>query len=505
MDRFNVVCIIALALLAGLISSCKKKDVGGVSNTTGWEFGNADNGGFTVADYVEQKTGPGLVLIEGGAFIMGQTQQDVMYDWNNFKRTVTVSSFYMDENEVSNVDYREYLYWTRRVFGEVYPEVYVKALPDTLVWRKPLAYNEPYVDYYFRHPAYNNYPVVGISWLQADNYCTWRTDRVNEQILVDEGILDHNPMDQQGDNNFNTEAYYAGQYEGQVRKKLPSNNPNDPEGGRNVTMEDGILLPKYQLPTEAEWEYAALAIIGNSIDERIYSRKLYPWNGHYMRNDTKENLGLMRANFQRGRGDMMGVAGYLNDNASITSPIDAYWPNDYGLYCMSGNVNEWVRDVFRQVSFVDVDGFNPFRGNVFKTILRNTDGTIEQKDSLGRIPFREVTLEESMNRENYQKADNINYNDGDIKSSIVPGGDWNAESGTEERGSNRMYNNGKNNKDANMSSMVNDHSRVYKGGSWQDRPYWLIPGTRRFLDESKSTRDIGFRCSMLRVGSPTGY
>ena len=117
---------------------------------------------------------------------MGRVQEDVMYDWNNPIRRVTVSSFYMDETEIRNVDYKMYLWWLKRVYVD-YPEVHMRALPDTLVWRSPLGYNEPYVQYYFRHPSYNNYPVVGVNWLQANDYCLWRTDRVNERILVEEG------------------------------------------------------------------------------------------------------------------------------------------------------------------------------------------------------------------------------------------------------------------------------------------------------------------------------
>ena len=86
----------------------------------------------------------------------GQTEQDVNYHWNNIPRRITVASFYMDQTEGRNVDYREYLHWIRRVFID-YPEVYRNALPDSLVWRSALAFNEPYVEYYFRHPAYNEY------------------------------------------------------------------------------------------------------------------------------------------------------------------------------------------------------------------------------------------------------------------------------------------------------------------------------------------------------------
>jgi sulfatase modifying factor 1 len=102
-------------------------------------------------------------------------------------KRVTIASFYMDESEVSNLDYREYLFWLRRVYPEN-PEKYQTALPDTLVWREKLAYNEPYVSNYLRHPAYGKYPVVGVSWKQADAYSKWRTDRVNEGILVEKGM-----------------------------------------------------------------------------------------------------------------------------------------------------------------------------------------------------------------------------------------------------------------------------------------------------------------------------
>jgi gliding motility-associated lipoprotein GldJ len=463
------------------------------SPTTGWGYNNPDLGGYEVKTGHEQRTGPGLVFVEGGSFTMGRVEQDVMYDWNNMPRRVTVASFYMDETEVRNVDYREYLYWISRVFVD-YPEVYRKALPDTLVWRDPMAYNEPYVEYYFRHPSYNTYPVVGVNWLQANDYAAWRTDRVNEMILIEEGILEMDP-NQIGEENFNTEAYLAGQYEGLVRQNLESLDPN--KESRRVMLEDGLLLPKYRLPTEAEWEYAALGLIGNSYDERIYERRIYPWNGHHLRNDDKKNRGDMMANFVRGRGDMMGVAGALNDAGAITVPVKSYWPNDYGLYCMAGNVNEWVLDVYRPLSFEDFNEFRPFRGNVFKTLVRDEEGNVAEKDSLGRLRYREITDEEAMNRDNYNRADYRNYKDGDYESSIQ----YASEDAEKGPGSNRMYL-----READKpSSLVNDETRVYKGGSWKDRAYWLSPGTRRFMDQEKSSDDLGFRCAMTRVGSPSAY
>jgi formylglycine-generating enzyme len=484
-----------VTLIALILSACGggSKDT---SSTTNWKYNDPDNGGFEVKYGYEQETGPGLVLIEGGTFTMGRVEQDVLYDWNNTPRRVTVSSFYMDQTEIRNVDYREYLYWIHRVFVD-YPEVYRKAVPDTLVWRRPMAYNEPYVKYYFRHPAYNEYPVVGINWLQATDYCVWRTDRVNEKILIDQGILNPDP-NQIGAENFNTESYLVGQYEGLVNKNLPSLDPN--QDTRRVKLEDGILLPRYRLPTEAEWEFAALALVGNSYEERVYERRIYPWDGHNMRMDQRSDRGEMRANFVRGRGDMMGVAGDLNDNGSIPAPVNSYWPNDYGLYCMAGNVNEWVQDVYRPLTYEDFDEFNPYRGNIFTTLVTDEEGNIAEKDSLGRLRYREISEDEAINRWNYKKADYRNYRDGDYESSIIEGGDWAAGANTQERGSARMYrlNPG------DESSLISDDSRVYKGGSWRDRAYWLSPGTRRYLDEQSSRDDLGFRCAMIRVGSPGG-
>jgi len=350
------------------------------SATTGWAYNDPDNGGFEVIPYEEQETGPGLVLIEGGTFVMGRTEQDVHYDWSNQPRRITVPSFYMDMTEVRNIDYLEYVHWLKRVYNDENPRLIQKALPDSLVWRQKLSYNEPYVDYYLRHPAYRDYPVVGVNWLQARDYCSWRSDRVNEYILVSIGILNHQQTPT-SDNHFNTDAYMIASITGigeESDKQLIDISPNG-GGVRRARMEDGILLPKYRLPTEAEWEYAALGLIGNTMYERVVERRLYPWNGHITRTDAATNYGDMVANFRRGRGDYMGVAGNLNDAADITAPVYAYWPNDYGLYNMAGNVSEWVMDIYRPLSFEDMEAHNSFRGNVYKTYVRDNTGAIADK------------------------------------------------------------------------------------------------------------------------------
>ena len=495
--------LLTTVLFTIVLISCQNEK----SSVTGWNYNDKKNGDFQKMPFLDQETGPNLVLIEGGTFVMGRVLDDVMGDWNNIPRRVTVSSYYMDETEISNFHWLEYLYWLQRVFKADYPEVYERALPDTLVWRSRLGYNEPYVDYYLRHPAYRDYPVVGVSWKQATEFCLWRTDRVNEQILVREGLYNHNP-NQIAEDNFNTDAYLWGQYEGEKRKDgLPYDGPNSP-GYRNVKMEDGILLPKYRLPTEAEWEYAAYGLIGNSLGENVIERRQWPWNGHAVRNPNEEYIGEYLANFKRGRGDNMGVAGKLNDNGDITTPVYSYWPNDYGLYNMAGNVSEWVMDVYRPLSHEDMDDFRPFRGNVFEKYETDEDGYILPKDSLGRMQKTKVTPEDAANRRNYRRSDNINYVDGDQQSQASVGGAaWGEFKKNEgQKGPNGeslgMY-------DADYSksaaaSLVTDRTRVYKGASWKDRAYWMNPGTRRFLDEELATNYLGFRCAMDRVGSPTG-
>src|SRR5215510_12341891 len=97
-----------------LFSSCGKER----SSITGWNYNDPKNGGFEVVPYDEQETGPGLVLIEGGTFTQGRTEDDLrgMFDeWDNIPRRMTVSSFYMDETEIANIHYLEYLYWLSRV------------------------------------------------------------------------------------------------------------------------------------------------------------------------------------------------------------------------------------------------------------------------------------------------------------------------------------------------------------------------------------------------------
>jgi len=472
--------LMTIALTASVImGSCSKG--GESSDATGWKYNDPEWGGFEKLEYDGQITGPNLVLIEGGTFSMGLTQEDVTFEWNNIPRRVTVSSFYMDETEVSNIFYREYLHWIKSRYVS-YGEVFKKSLPDTLVWREELAYNEPLVQTYFRHPSYDDYPVVGVNWHQANDYSKWRSNRVNQMILIERGILNPTP-DAKDSDVFDTEAYLAGQYQGNVRKNMPDLVTG---GERPVKFEDGILLPDYTLPTEAEWEYAALALQGNqasSKDELITDRRFFPWDGNTARYKTRNGTqGKILANFKRGRGDYMGMAGALNDNASTPGPVRQYLPNDFGLYNMAGNVSEWTLDVYRPLTFgslkdTEQQDLNPYRGNVFQEKIIDEDGNFVEKDSLGRLKYRNVEDEEVLDRENYQKGNVKNYEDDDDESI--------------------QYGYG-------VTTLINDESRVIKGGSWADRLAWLSPGARRFKQETKSDSKLGFRCKMIRVGAAAG-
>jgi gliding motility-associated lipoprotein GldJ len=225
--------------------------------------------------------------------------------------------------------------------------------------------------------------------------------------------------------------------------------------------------------------------------ERVVERRVYPWNGTVVRSDEKKYYGQFLANFKRGRGDYMGVAGSLNDGSDLPAEVASYWPNDYGLYNMAGNVAEWVLDVYRPLSFEDVSDYAPFRGNVFTTKVTDEEGFLAPKDSLGRIKYRPVTTEESKDRFNYRSANQINYVDGDYQSTINP--DWTTPPSDTVNTTNLMYEYGK-------TSLISDKSRVYKGGSWKDPAFYLSPAVRRYMNEDQATNFIGFRCAMGRVG-----
>ncbi|THU41452.1 gliding motility-associated lipoprotein [Niastella caeni] len=326
--------------------------------------------GVSAAPKYSMTKPPGMVYIPPGTFHMGPSDEDVNYAYTARNKQISINGFWMDATEITNNEYRQFVQWVRdsigatllqygkeqdgtfsidwkkaktikwedkatiekidqlilspenRVFGkkEIDPSklIYhsekfelkeaasrenvgrprsqfiikknVPIYPDTLVWIRDFSYsyNEPMTKRYFNHPAFGNYPVVGVNWKQATAFCEWRTHYLNSYL---------------------------------ESKKKPTESD-------------------FRLPTEAEWEYAARG--GRS-------QSMFPWGNYYLRN----RKGCLLANFKPGRGN------YPEDGAFYTARADAYWPNDFGLYCMSGNVAEWTSSLFYEGSYNFQHDMNP--------------------------------------------------------------------------------------------------------------------------------------------------
>ena len=367
MKKLLKISALALVGLPILLSSCGNSGSGqlvGVQNRIQWY----------------QPDPYGMLYLPMGSYNMGPSDQDVPYASTAKSKTVSVQAFYMDETEITNNEYRQFVHWVRdsiahRIIGEevdeehlfmvdrydqdyntphinwnsriewsepeerealevmYYPEferfkgrremdgrkldyeyfwidyrdaarkggsgaplrqrgmtdrsVFIKrdvinVYPDTLVWVHDFTYsfNEPMTKMYFSHPAFDDYPVVGVTWKQARAFCIWRTDLLNNYLL-----------------------------------KI-----------------GGVRVQDFRLPTESEWEYAARGGLDLAP---------FPWGGPYIRNTR----GCFLANFKPMRGN------YIDDGGFHTVPVSSYSPNDYGLYCMSGNVAEWTSNAYDESSY----------------------------------------------------------------------------------------------------------------------------------------------------------
>jgi formylglycine-generating enzyme len=313
---------------------------------------------------------PGMVYVPPGTFHMGPSDEDINFAYTARNKQVSINGFWMDATEITNAEYRQFVYWVRdsiaaklmgfvknvdgvdyvdwkkaqtikwsdkatvekvdqlifspenRIFGRkeidasklvFHSDVFdikeaakrenagrprsqfinkkdVRIYPDTLVWIRDFSYsyNEPMTKRYFSHPAFNNYPVVGVNWNQATAFCEWRSNLLNSML----------------------------------------------ESKNRATESD------FRLPTEAEWEYAARG--GRS-------QSMFPWGNYYLRN----RKGCLLANFKPGRGN------YPEDGGFYTVRADAYWPNDFGLYNMAGNVAEWTSSLYYEGGYNFQHDMNP--------------------------------------------------------------------------------------------------------------------------------------------------
>jgi formylglycine-generating enzyme len=313
---------------------------------------------------------PGMVYVPPGTFHMGPSDEDINFAYTARNKQVSINGFWMDATEITNAEYRQFVYWVRdsiaakamgfiknvdgvdyvdwkkaqtikwgdkatiekidqmiispenRIFGRkeidatklvYHSEVFdikeaarrenagksrsqfiskkeVRIYPDTLAWIRDFSYsyNEPMTKRYFSHPAFNNYPVVGINWNQATAFCEWRSNLLNSML--------------------------------ESKNRAPESD--------------------FRLPTEAEWEYAARG--GRS-------QSMFPWGNYYLRN----RKGCLLANFKPGRGN------YPEDGGFYTVRADAYWPNDFGLYNMAGNVAEWTSSLYYEGGYNFQHDMNP--------------------------------------------------------------------------------------------------------------------------------------------------
>lgn len=538
----------SVAILS-IVSCSKKSNIGSqkYSENLGFDLSSPEKiGQSPKSPFTEQELPEGMVFIEGGTFVSGQVQQDVMGGIANKPRKVHVKSFYLYDSEVTNEQYRYYIDWLKAIYppeNPKYKHIYAAALPDENVWKSPLSYDNGLSKTYLKNKVYNEYPVVGISWRQANDYCKWRTDRTLEHKLVQEGLL--KPYNQRGKVTeqarvrFDAEAFeldpkllingeyslytaYVTQQEEQVPDSLAVAVKPEEE---KLNLPEISPVAGFRLPTELEWEYAAKAELENRFFNTIRGRKKYAWSGESTIDESSE-YAEQYANFRKTKGDYSGIAGWSHDQGDFTTPVRSFPPNAFGLFDMGGNVSEWVMDDFRYEINTQANDMNYFRGNIFKkpkfdkngkvviASLENMvydtlpNGKIVPAALPGSVVKTEYTTNDLYMNPSIHKANNKDFLDGDLASTrnydaessenvkpmynspIIPTPVLNEETGKYEYVYDKKP----------RTSMITKYTKVYKGGSWKDREFWLDPSQRRHLEEYMSTNYIGFRFALDNIG-----
>lgn len=337
-------CVLAV-FTSILLLSCAER-----TSTVGWDYNDPKNGGFQKVPFIEQETPPGMVLVEGGSYLMNYSEDE--------QDSLTVTSFYISKYEETNGQYLVYLDFLKEYYSEA---TYLNALPDTTVW-KEMELN-PNLDYlvnnYLRNPIYKDYPVLGLSPEQIIKYANWKTDRINEYILIREGIHPSGLPPTDSNNVFVTEKYFSGQYDPESRvKNIPDLNPDYSRkrselGERAVRVEDALLLPRMRLLSEDEWQLANLAL-GDSNYKYVktpkhgYSKR-YDKHGQFIYLDDLQNTTMN----SKPENDSK-ILGLNNVYASR--------PNNYHIYNLNTNISEIVGDT---VSYSTIGGsyFSPYPNN----------------------------------------------------------------------------------------------------------------------------------------------
>lgn len=330
----KIIVYITAALLSVFFISCRNNN-SLTSSTTGWRYDFTNENAFR-RSLLPTSNGlpPGMVAIEGGSFSIDDIQDYVTASRRerqndpSVRKVLNVNSFYMDIREVRNIDWREYLVWLNTVYGNVAPEILEQARPNMNEWMQGISDNDPFLKNYFSHPSFNEYPVVCVSWEQAQAYCIWRTDRVNELILIQRGLIEAPDFNRIRNlatlEEVQAAVFSSARFFGSIEDNL---------GTTAVGM-----FPNFRLPTEDEWEYAAYGRRPSDPEDKI---RIYPWSEIIHPRLTPRQRSQQRAHF-----NTSNTFGRSTDVFSRTVPAGHFAPNDFGLYNMAGNVNEWVFDQY---------------------------------------------------------------------------------------------------------------------------------------------------------------
>jgi formylglycine-generating enzyme len=445
-----------------------------------------------------------------------------------------VPSFYMGFTEECNLNYNIYLQWLQQVFVD-YPGVYQKAVPKNRDVSDLMVMNDPYYKYYQNHAAFAYYPVTGITWLQAETYLAWKTDRLNEAILMEAGVHDKKDLIYQtNESNFNTEAYLNLQYDGLVKRDLDDVAPYGTT--RKVRVEDGILFAGFRLPTEAEWEYALSLEKQAQINTENYKNPFgknngYPYGKNYFTLRWGRMYGLVN--------DKMAKHG-LPYNAQwdstqfqlpqrLTGPAD-YQTQGNRIANLDGNVQEWLLDVYTDTpqqlhyNFGEYMARNDFP--VAKPEYYNDiEGYLQEKDSLGRLPFRYLFFDGTGQPVKTSRVDFVCFFNRRYDSIYIPVNEAKLTKSihlnpqTQRNDTFTYYgqypHSGQVYKDENGNYFklqynyyvirFNDynHQRVVKGGTWREPD----GKSRRPMQQDSASPNVGFRCVMTYTGLPVkpGY
>ncbi|MFT5724766.1 MAG: hypothetical protein ACI9JN_001888 [Bacteroidia bacterium] len=298
-----------------------------------------------------------------------------------------IPSFYIGRSEEPNINYVAYLSWLKNVFVD-YPEIYEDAKIKYNKGSTTTRFNDPSLVYHMEHPAFAYYPIVGATWHQIQSYMVWKTDRLNEDILIQTGLYNED-FNQLNEENFNTESYLYGQYTGDFNKRIVEDRSH--KISRSVRWEDGILFGGYRLPTEAEWE-----LLTNESNENI-NKSNYPYGKNYpFFRWLRPDFGMDDESF-----GMVDYRYFLNKEKPVKASIESYKNGIQGPYLtnkpsnVSGNVKEWLMDVYHDSAVTDWNNLSEYFYKIgFETRserqfgVYDMDGIIDLKDSMGRLRFR---------------------------------------------------------------------------------------------------------------------